>query len=91
MEATHHHSGPKALLSYTVTKTAELSYPLDPKSAPTGNTLFVLTEVYETEAGVADHFAQAEANWKDYAAFMAWLGKCTIHGTTGAPIFNALW
>ena len=43
MEATHHRSGPKALLSYSVSKGPELSNPMDLNSAPTGNTCFVLT------------------------------------------------
>ena len=58
MESTHHRSGEKALLSYNVSKGPELSNPMDLNSAPTGNTYFVLTEIYETEAGVADHFQQ---------------------------------
>lgn len=44
MEATHHRTGAKALLSYNVSKAPELSNPMDPSSAPTGNTCFVLTE-----------------------------------------------
>ena len=56
MEATHHRDGDKALLSYSVSKAPELSNPMDTNSAPTGNVCFILTEVYETEAGVADHF-----------------------------------
>jgi len=45
MEATHHRSGAKALLSYNVSKGPELSNPMDLNSAPTGNTCFVLTEI----------------------------------------------
>ena len=56
MEATHHRSGAKALLSYNVSKGPELSNPMDLNYAPTGNTCFVLTEIYESIAGVADHF-----------------------------------
>lgn len=47
MEATHYRSGEKALLSYNVSKAPELSDPVDMNSAPTGNTCFVLNEVYE--------------------------------------------
>ena len=65
MEATHYRTGDKALLSYNVSKGPELSNPMDLNSAPTGNTYFVLTEIYETEAGVADHFQQTTASWKD--------------------------
>jgi hypothetical protein len=52
MESTHYRSGEKALLSYNVSKMKELSGDLD--SAPTGNTCFVLTEIYESKAGVLD-------------------------------------
>ena len=49
MEATHHRDGDKALLSYNVSKVAELSDPMNPNSAATGNTCYVLSEIYETE------------------------------------------
>jgi hypothetical protein len=91
MEATHHKSGEKALLVYNVSKTPELSNPVDPSSPPTGNTCFVLSEIYETTAGVDDHFKQAMENWKDFPALMDWLGKCKVSGVAAAPIFNSLW
>ena len=52
MEATHHRTGDKALLSYNMSKAPELSNPVDLNSAPTGNTCFILNEIYETDAGV---------------------------------------
>ena len=91
METTHHREGDKALLSYNVSKAPELSNPMDPSSAPTGNTCFILSEIYETEAGVADHFQQAEASWQDFPSLGDWLGKCTITGVSAAPIINSLW
>ena len=91
MEATHHRSGEKALLSYNVSKAKELSNPMDSSSAPTGNTCFILTEIYETEVGVADHFQQAMASWKDFPALGKWLEKCKVTGATAAPIINSLW
>ncbi len=91
MEATHHRQGDKALLSYSVSRAPELSNPMDPKSAPTGNTCFILSEIYETKAGVADHFQQAEASWQDFSALGEWLGKCTITGVPAASIINSLW
>ena len=51
MEPTHYRTGEKALLTYNLSKRTELSNPLDPNSAPTGNTCFVLTEIYESKAG----------------------------------------
>ena len=91
MEATHHRDGDKALLSYNVSKAPELSNPMDANSAPTGNTSFILSEIYETDAGVADHFQQAEASWDDFPALGEWLGKCTVTGVAAAPIIYSLW
>ena len=89
MEATHHRSGEKALLSYNVSKMKELSGDLD--SAPTGNTCFVLTEIYESKAGVLDHIKQAHENWGDHPAFDKWLDKCKATWVPAASIFNSLW
>ena len=91
MESTHPREGEKALLSYTVSKAPELSNPLDSNSSPTGNVCFVLTEVYESEAGVVNHFQQAEAGWKDFPAVVEWMGKCNVSGAPAAPIINSLW
>ena len=91
MESTHHREGDKALLSYNVSKAPELSNPMDPNSEPTGNTCFILTEIYETEAGVADHFQQAEASWQEFPAAGKWMEKCRVTGVSAAPIINSLW
>ena len=90
MEATHHRAGEKALLSYTVSKAQELSNPMDLKSAPTGNTCFILTEYYESELGVVDHLQQS-GSWKDFPALTQWLGKCKVTMAAAAPVFNSLW
>ena len=91
MEATHHRSGEKALLSYNLSKAPELSNPMDSNSTPTGNTCFILSEVYESEAGVTDHFAQAMEGWKDFPALSQWLEKCKVTGLPAARIVNSLW
>lgn len=91
MEATHHRSGDKALVSYDVAIAPELSNPFDPDSAPTGRTCFVLTEVYESEAGVEDHFTQAGSSWDDFPALGEWLQRCELYGVPAAPIVNSLW
>jgi hypothetical protein len=91
MKATHYRDGDKALHTYNVSKAPELSNSFDHTSAPTGNTVFVLSEIYETDAGVTDHFAQAAANWKDFPALVNWLGKCKVSGIPAAPIINSLW
>ena len=90
MAETHHRDGDKALLSYSVSKAPELSNPMDATSAPTGNVCFVLSETYETPAGVADHFEQA-SNWEHFEALGEFLGKCKMYGAPVAPIFNSLW
>ena len=91
MEATHHRTGEKALLCYNVSKGPELSNPMDLNSAPTGNTYFVLTEIYETEAGVADHFQQTTASWEDFPAIVQWMEKCKVTFVPAASIINSLW
>ena len=91
MKGSHHRDGNKALLTYNVAKAPELSNSFDQNSAPTGNTVFVLHEIYETGAGVTDHFAQASSGWKDFPALVAWLGKCKVSGVPAAPIINSLW
>ena len=91
MEATHYRDGEKALLSYNVSKGPELSNPADPNSAPTGNTCFVLSEIYEIRAGLLDHFKQADENWGDVQAFFKWLEKCKVTVALGASIINSLW
>ena len=91
MESTHHRSGGKALISYNVSKAPELTNSFDSSSAPTGNTVFVLNEIYETAEGVSDHFAQAMAGWKDFPALVKWLEQCKVSGTPVAPIVNSLW
>lgn len=91
MEGTHHRDGEKALLSYEVSTAPELTDPLDASSEPTGNTIFVLTEVYRSDAGIADHFAQAEASWQDFEAVGAWMEKCDATLVPSARVVHSLW
>ena len=65
MERTHDREGDKALLLYNLVKGPELEDQSDPSSKPSGNTTYVLTEVYETQAGVDDHWKQAAESWDD--------------------------
>lgn len=90
MESTHYRTGEKALLSYNVSKGPELSG-FDPESPPTGNTCFILSEIYESKAGVLDHYKQAYDNWGDAQAFVQWLEKCKVTTVPAASIFNSLW
>ena len=90
MRNTHVRDGEKALLQYNVVKGPELSNPMDPLSKPTGNTSYVLTEVYETPAGLADHWEQVQS-WEDFAAVGAWLSKVKVTAVHGSPIVHSLW
>ena len=91
MGSTHHRSGSKALLNYNVSWAPELSNPMDPQSAATGNTNFILSEVYESMEGVEDHFTQAQESWDEFPAFVAWVGACKSTIVPAAQIGHSLW
>jgi hypothetical protein len=86
----HPREGDAALLSYKISKGPELADPLDPNSEPTGNTMFVLNEIYESPAGVANHWKLAIETWPDLPAFMDWSkGRATtLHNGT---VVQAVW
>jgi hypothetical protein len=91
MAETHHRDGPKALLSYNFSKGPELENPLDPTSSETGNTRYVLNEVYESPAGVADHWGQAQESWKDFAAMVEIIAICSPQTLHAGSIAHSLW
>jgi hypothetical protein len=92
MASSHHRTGELALLRYNVVKGPELTNPLDPSSEPTGNTSFVLMEVYESAAGVADHWRRvAEGEWEKFSAFMEWANKIKVEVLHGSPVIHSLW
>ena len=91
MEQTHHRDGELALLSYNVVKGPELSNPLDPSSEPTANTCFVLSEVYENPAGLADHWQQAAEGFEDFSAFVEWASNADVAVLHGSPVVHSLW
>ena len=92
----HAREGTTALRSYSISKGPELSNPMDPDSSPTGNTIFVLDEFYESPAGPVEHWRLARSSdpaetWQDLDAFIAWSAKgkiCTLHSGT---VIQALW
>ena len=90
MERTHHREGERALLSYNFSKGPELSNPLDLNSTPTGNTCFVLSEIYDGEAGVLDHLEQSKS-WEDFQATLDWMAKCKVMFLPAGSIINSLW
>jgi len=81
MEKTHYREGDRALLRYNVSK--------GPDEA--GNICFILTEVYETNAGITDHFEQAHQNWEDIDAFGKWTSECTTTTVPRASVIHSLW
>jgi hypothetical protein len=91
MARTHHRDGDKALLTYNVSKGADPSNPLDPGSTPTGKTVYVLDEIYESPAGIADHWQQAMSNWEDFQAFVAWIQKGEVSAQHSGTVVNSLW
>ena len=91
MARTHHREGPKAMLLYNLVKGPERENAMDPSSKPTGNTIFVLTEVYESQAGMDDHWKQASENWEDFPAVGPWTGKIKVKTLHGSPVIHSLW
>lgn len=87
----HPREGDAALLQYSISKGPELSNPLDPNSEPTGNTIFVLDEFYESSAGIANHWQDAMANWSDLPAIMAWAAKGSVVTLHDGKATQALW
>jgi hypothetical protein len=87
----HPREGDAALLSYTISKGPELANPLDPNSEPTGNTIYVLDEYYESPAGVPRHWEDAIANWGDLNAIVEASGRATVATLHSGTVVQALW
>jgi hypothetical protein len=87
----HPREGDEALLSSTISKGPELSNPLDPTSAPTGKTIYVLDEYYASPAGVPRHWKDAMDNWKDIGAIVEWSAKGTVATLHSGTVVQALW
>ena len=79
-----------ALLDYTISKGPELSNPLDPSSEPTGKTIFVIDEYYESPAGIANHWQQT-SNWPEFPTAVAWMAKATIVTLHNGFVVQGLW
>jgi hypothetical protein len=91
MAETHHREGPKALLSYNFSKGPERANPLDPASDPTGNTRYVLNEIYDSDAGIEDHWQQAQASWTDFNAMAELVGGSNPVTLHSGEITQSLW
>jgi len=91
MERTHYRDGDLALMRYNIIKAPELEQPLDPSSAPTGNTIFVLDEMYESQAGLDDHWKQAAESWEDMGAIVEWVKNCKVITAHNGVAIQGLW
>ncbi len=80
MKETHYREGEKALLQYTVAK----------RTDDDGNIIIVLTEVYETMAGVEDHYKQA-GDWQWIGDWRTFMDQCQVTYGGGASIVHSLW
>ena len=87
----HPREGDEALLEYSVSKGPELSNPLDPNSEPTGRTIFVLDEYYDSPAGIARHWQDSADNWPDMSAVLAWGAKAEVATLHNGTTVQALW
>lgn len=87
----HPRTGDEELVSYKITKGPELENPLDPNSPATGNTVFVLYEVYATPAGMGNHWKLAIDGWADLSAFMEWSGRARVQTLHSGTVVQALW
>jgi hypothetical protein len=91
MATTHPREGPKALLSYDFASGPELENPLDPSSNSTGNTRYVLSEIYESPAGIEDHWGQAQESYSDFGALVEMIGSCNPQTLHGGSVAQSLW
>lgn len=91
MAKTHGPEGELALLRYNIIKAPELTELFDPSSEPTGNTMFVLDEMYETQAGLDNHWTQAKANWEDHGALWEWAQNCKVVTAHNGKAVQGLW
>jgi len=80
MKSSHYREGDKALLQYNVAKAP----------GENGRVFFIMTEVYETVAGIVDHVAQAQDD-AHHDLLLKWWEKCNVTFIRDGIIFNSLW
>jgi hypothetical protein len=91
MAETHHRDGKLAMLCYDIASGPEFVDPMAPDPTPSGNTIFLMVEIYETAEGVADHWRLGTTVWPDFAAMQKWLGKCNVTILHGSKVIQSLW
>ena len=88
----HPKQGDEALINYRISKGPELENPMDPTSAPTGNLIYILDEIYETPAGVPRHWQDAMDNWQDLGAIVERTNKANhVHTLHSGTVVQGLW
>jgi hypothetical protein len=88
---THPREGATGLLSYNFSKGLERANPLDPGSDETGNARYVLNEIYESPAGIDNHWQESAKSWGDFAAMVEMLGSCDTQTLHCGEIVESLW
>jgi hypothetical protein len=68
-----------------------LANPLDPGSAATGNTRYVLSEIYESPAGIENHWRESQKSWGDFATMVEVLSSCDTQTLHCGEIAESLW
>lgn len=91
MAKTHGREGSNALLSYDLAKGPELENPIDPSSKSTGDTRYVISEVYDSPAGIEDHWRLSQESWSDFGAMVEMLASCNTQTLHGGAIAQSLW
>ena len=69
----------------------ELRAAVDARNSLAHHFWFERIHLLATDAGVADHFEQAQATWLDFPAMLKWMEKCKVTVVPAASIFNSLW
>ncbi|WP_196892557.1 hypothetical protein [Aureivirga marina] len=91
MEETHYKEGKFKMISYDIAHGPEFLDPLAIELTPTGNTVFLMVEIYESEEGVAEHWRLGQTVWKDFEPMMVWLKKCNMTILHGSKVVQSLW
>ncbi|MFJ4409029.1 hypothetical protein [Streptomyces sp. NPDC088910] len=81
------------LVAYGLAKGPERADPLDPASALTGRTVYVLNECYRTSADISRHWKITSTRWPEFQAVLDWMHTpgtqvVTLHD---GQVRNSLW
>ncbi len=91
MAKTHSRDGANALVSYDLSKGPELENALEPGSKSTGNTRYVLSEVYDSPPAIANHWRLSAESCSDFGAMVEILGSCNPQTLHEGSIGESLW